>query len=68
VRRGVFTCVHELVTAIDEYVAHHKVDNSGFVGWLASHLKAAIGTGVLVVCGKTLNAEASLTIGALRCQ
>jgi hypothetical protein len=27
------------------------VDNSGFVGWLASHLKAALGTGVLVVCG-----------------
>lgn len=28
------------------------LDNSGFVGWLASHLKAAIGTGVLVVCGQ----------------
>lgn len=27
-------------------------DNSGFVGWLASHLKATIGTGVLVVCGQ----------------
>jgi hypothetical protein len=27
------------------------VDNSGFVGWLASHLKAVLGTGVLVVCG-----------------
>jgi len=26
-------------------------DNSGFVGWLASHLKATTGTGVLVVCG-----------------
>jgi hypothetical protein len=26
-------------------------DNSGFVGWLASHLKATVGTGVLVVCG-----------------
>jgi len=28
-----------------------EVDNSGFVGWLASHLKTALGTGVLVVCG-----------------
>lgn len=26
-------------------------DNSGFIGWLASHLKEALGTGVLVVCG-----------------
>ncbi len=29
-----------------------NLDNSGFVGWLASHLKAKIGTGVLVVCGQ----------------
>lgn len=28
------------------------LDNSGFVGWLASHLKAAVGTGVFVVCGQ----------------
>jgi hypothetical protein len=28
-----------------------ELDNSGFVGWLASHLKATVGTGVLVVCG-----------------
>jgi hypothetical protein len=27
------------------------VDNSGFVGWLATELKASIGTGVVVVCG-----------------
>ncbi|MGL4178606.1 MAG: DUF6196 family protein [Dermatophilaceae bacterium] len=27
------------------------VDNSGFVGWLASHLKDRFGTGVIVVCG-----------------
>lgn len=27
------------------------VDNSGFVGWLASHLKRRLGTGVFVVCG-----------------
>ena len=26
-------------------------DNSGFVGWLASHLKNELGTGVFVVCG-----------------
>ncbi len=26
-------------------------DNSGFVGWLASHLKARFGTGVFVTCG-----------------
>jgi Family of unknown function (DUF6196) len=28
------------------------LDNSGFVGWLASHLKKAVGTGVFVVCGQ----------------
>lgn len=28
------------------------LDNSGFVGWLASHLKAVLGTGVAVVCGQ----------------
>lgn len=27
-------------------------DNSGFVGWLASRLKARLGTGVFVVCGQ----------------
>jgi hypothetical protein len=27
------------------------VDNSGFVGWLATLLKAELGTGVFVVCG-----------------
>lgn len=27
------------------------LDNSGFVGWLATHLKREIGTGVFVVCG-----------------
>jgi Family of unknown function (DUF6196) len=27
------------------------VDNSGFVGWLATRLKRALGTGVFVVCG-----------------
>ena len=28
------------------------LDNSGFVGWLASHLKRSVGTGVFVVCGR----------------
>jgi hypothetical protein len=27
------------------------LDNSGFVGWLATELKARLGTGVFVVCG-----------------
>lgn len=27
-------------------------DNSGFVGWLAMHLKDKFGTGVFVVCGQ----------------
>lgn len=26
-------------------------DNSGFIGWLATHIKRATGSGVLVVCG-----------------
>jgi hypothetical protein len=28
------------------------LDNSGFVGWLAGHLKVVLGTGILVVCGR----------------
>lgn len=28
------------------------VDNSGFVGWLATHLKLSLGTGVMVICGQ----------------
>lgn len=28
------------------------VDNSGFIGWLASRIKASTGSGVLVVCGQ----------------
>lgn len=28
------------------------LDNSGFVGWLATHLKRTLGTGVFVVCGQ----------------
>ena len=31
------------------------LDNSGFVGWLASHLKQKLGTGVFVVCGQNSN-------------
>lgn len=27
-------------------------DNSGFVGWLANHLKQELGTGVFVTCGQ----------------
>ena len=34
-RRGVFTSVHELVAAIDEYVAHHNVDPKPFI-WTKS--------------------------------
>lgn len=28
-----------------------ELDNSGFVGWLASQLKVRLGTGVFVICG-----------------
>jgi len=28
------------------------IDNSGFVGWLASHLKTKLGTGLFVTCGQ----------------
>ncbi len=31
-------------------------DNSGFVGWLASHLKRKFGTGVFVTCGQNSRA------------
>ncbi len=40
-RFGVF-CFHFPVGA----------DNSGFVGWLATHLKRKFGTGVFVTCGQ----------------
>ena len=30
-------------------------DNSGFVGWLAGHLKRRFGTGVFVICGQNRN-------------
>lgn len=29
-----------------------NLDNSGFVGWLATHLKQKTGTGVFIVCGQ----------------
>jgi Family of unknown function (DUF6196) len=29
-----------------------RVDNSGFVGWLATYLKQKFGTGVFVICGQ----------------
>ncbi|MGJ7902770.1 DUF6196 family protein [Lysobacter sp. 1R34A] len=29
-----------------------RIDNSGFVGWLASRLKRKFGTGVFVTCGQ----------------
>ena len=32
------------------------IDNSGFVGWLATHLKAKFGTGVFVTCGSNSDA------------
>lgn len=31
------------------------LDNSGFVGWLATYLKRSLGTGVFVVCGWNLD-------------
>ncbi|GAB5101259.1 hypothetical protein YK56LOC_69760 [Caballeronia sp. HLA56] len=34
-------------------------DNSGFVGWLASHLKRKFGTGVFVTCGQN-NADGGI--------
>lgn len=52
----------ELVPTTDDYhadgsykvVSFHFAEDlsaSGFVGWLASHLKRSIGTGVIVICG-----------------
>ncbi|MBI3787445.1 MAG: hypothetical protein HY276_04220 [Ignavibacteriales bacterium] len=32
-----------------------NLDNSGFVGWLASKMKKELGTGVFVVCGQNSN-------------
>jgi hypothetical protein len=50
-----------LVPSLDEHAERFIVfsfhfeegqDNSGFVDWLATHLKRTIGTGVFVVCGQ----------------
>ena len=32
-----------------------NLDNSGFVGWLATYLKEKLGTGVFVICGQNSN-------------
>ena len=36
------------------------LDASGFVGWLASHLKRTVGTGVIVICGRDRRGGAAL--------
>lgn len=33
-------------------VLPRRTDDSGFVGWLASRIKAATGNGLIVVCGQ----------------
>jgi hypothetical protein len=33
-----------------------NIDNSGFVGWLATYFKECLGTGVFVVCGQNSQA------------
>ena len=42
------------------------MDNSGFVGWLASILKRELGTGVFVVCGQNSRRGASSITGVCR--
>jgi hypothetical protein len=42
----------EEIFAIWRFHFPEGVDNSGFVGWLASHLKQSFGTGVFVICGQ----------------
>jgi hypothetical protein len=36
-RRGVFTSVHELVAAIDEYMAHHNTDPKPSIWTKSAH-------------------------------
>jgi uncharacterized protein DUF6196 len=58
-----------------------EIDNSGFVGWLATEFKRRLGTGVFVICGQNsdrggiydywgcpaqLRAEAARVLGELR--
>ena len=45
---------HENANGSYKVVSFHfaeELSASGFVGWLASHLKRSIGTGVIVICG-----------------
>jgi hypothetical protein len=53
-----------LIPETDEHAEKFKIfsfhfqdglDNSGFVGWLASKIKQQLGTGVFVVCGQNTN-------------
>lgn len=43
---------HENAFAVFRFHFPGDADNSGFVGWLATHLKHRFGTGVFVVCGQ----------------
>ncbi|MEU0501913.1 DUF6196 family protein [Nocardia sp. NPDC005998] len=47
------TQAHEHVEHFGVFSFHFpaELDNSGFVGWLASQLKVRLGTGVFVICG-----------------
>jgi hypothetical protein len=65
----------ELVPAIDDQDADathqimsfhfaEDVSASGFVGWLASHLKRSIGTGVIVICGRDARGARALWYAA----
>src|SRR5262245_60834885 len=49
------TTDHEPADGSHKVVSFHfaeELSASGFVGWLASHLKRSIGTGVIVICGR----------------
>jgi hypothetical protein len=46
------TCDHQDAFGLFRIHFPAEVDNSGFVGWLASLLKARFGTGVVVICGQ----------------
>ncbi|MEV4573621.1 DUF6196 family protein [Nonomuraea jabiensis] len=48
-----FTQEHDGVERFGVFSFHFPadLDNSGFVGWLATRLKVQLGTGVFVICG-----------------
>lgn len=48
---------------VSSFRSAERLDNSGFAGWLCTHLEAELGTGVSVVCASNRACGGSMTTG-----